>query len=333
MEDLKLATSAIALIIFLVVPGISFKGGYYTQRFKDSLNSGSFQDRLVSTIFISILFQICIILVNNYLFDQKINFDTYTAFLTEDLVKSNNKINLDFTTLSQVIKYLIFCSVFPFVIGFIFNKLICLFNLDRHISYLRSNDFWHYYFRGNIPNDNSNSKKLKGLKITSTIVDVLVETPNDTRLYSGYYVTHTLKKNSADLDSIILTDVERYSDNQKCFVNVPGHYFKIKGDKLININTRHIINELHKNSNSKDPIAIIAIILLIFISSSIIIPFFLNTSIGVLIGNIVLGLFFSVFFTTLLHTLFGKERNEVSTIAVILIFNALVAFIIYWINK
>src|SRR5690606_28504277 len=309
MEDLKLASSAIALIIFLVVPGISFKGGYYTQRFKDSFNSGSFQDRLVSTIFNSLLFQICIILLNNYFFDQKINLDTYTIFLNEDVV-INNKINLDLTTLIFVTKYLFFCSVLPFSVGFVINKVICFFNLDLRISYLRSNDIWHYYFKGSIPNDQSNSRKLKGLKITSTIVDVLVETPNDTRLYSGYYVTHTLKKNTTDLDALILTDVQRYSKSKNAFVIVPGHYFKIKGDKLININTRHIIKELNKNNKSTDPITYIAIVLLLSILASIIIPFFLKTNIATLIINIVFGLLFSVFFTTLLHALSTKQKEK-----------------------
>jgi|SRR5690606_31387408 len=330
MDDLKLATSAIALIIFLVVPGICFKRGYYTQRFKDSLNSGSFQDRLISTIFISILFQICIVLLNNILFEHKINFDTYTVFLNEDFVKKS-QINLDITTLKYVTKYLVFCSVLPFSVGFVLNKTICFFNLDLRISYLRSNDIWHYYFKGNIPNDQSNIKKLKGLKISSTIVDVLVEAPNDTKLYSGYYVTHTLKKNSNDLEALILTDVERYSNSKKCFVKVPGHYFKIKGDKLININTRHIIKELNKNNSSKTPITIIAIILLLLILTSFIVPFFLQTSIFILICNIILGLIFSVLFTTLLHELTNKGSK--ASIFILIILNVFILFGAYILNK
>lgn len=333
MQDLKLATSAIALIIFLVLPGISFKGGYYTQRFKDSLNSGSFQDRLFSTIFISILFQICIIFINNYFFAKQIDFETYTVFLTEDIIKSENKVSLDHDTLIFAIKYLVFCSVFPFFIGFILNKLICLFNLDLHISYLRSNDLWHYYFRGNIPNDNSNIKKNKGFKTGSTLVDVLVEVPNDTRLYSGYYVTHTLKKNSNDLDSIILTDVQRYSNTQKKFVVVPGHYFKIKGDKLVNINTRHTINELTKKSKSTDPSTYIVIFFLLLISASLIIPFFLNTGVVILIANIILGLFFSLFFTTLLNSIFSKDKSERIEIISMIILTIIISLIIYFINK
>src|SRR5690606_17944386 len=335
MEDLKLATSAIALIIFLVIPGISFKGGYYTQRFESSLNSGSFQDRLVSTIFISILFQICIVLLNNYFFDTKINFQTYTTLLTDDFLKENNEINFDKNTLWFVLKYLLFRSVFPFLTGFTFNKFICLFNLDLYILYFRSPDYRYYYFRGHIPNNDRLRNKIKNTKIMSTIVDALIETPTDSRLYSGYYVNHTLKKNSNDIDTLILTDVLRYSTNQKKFVNVPGHYFQINGDKIININTRYIQKSIIKNKNKSDVSAFIAIVFFVELIISFILPFYLEGGILKLILNTILLLMLSLFSTTFFYTIFSKykivDQNKSMGGFILIIF--ILTLIFYLLNK
>ncbi|WCM42407.1 hypothetical protein MG290_01685 [Flavobacterium sp. CBA20B-1] len=335
MEDLKLATSAIALILFLVIPGISFKGGYYTQRFESLLNRGSFQDRLVSTIFISILFQICIILLNNYFFDSKISFKTYTTPLQEDFLSNYNNIDFDRKTLVFVLKYLLFSSVFPFFIGLLFNKLICFFNLDLYISYFRSNDYWYYYFRGNIPNNDRFRKKIKNVKINSTIIDALIETPNDSRLYSGYYVNHTLKKDSNDIDTLILTDVNRFSNNQKKFVTVPGHYFKINGNKIINLNTRYIEEKVVKRRRSFDINSFLAILLLTEIIISFIIPFYLEGGFFKLILNIIILLLISLFSTTLFHSVFSKEYkpDRLKTVFGFIISVIIFGLVFYFINK
>lgn len=333
MQDLQLATSAIALIIFLVIPGISFKGGYYTQRFKSSLNSGSFQDRLVSTIFISIIFQICIILLNNYLFETKIDYETYTTFLKEDFLK-NSKIKFTDSTLLFVLKYLLLTSLIPFLVGFVLNKLICLFSLDLYISYFRSNDYWYYYFRGDIPNDDRFKNKIKKINITDTIVDILVEVPNETKLYSGYYVNHTLKKDGHEIDTLILKDVQRYSNSKNKFVEVPGNYFKIKGDKIINVNTRYLKNELTiKNGKKTNFDSFLAISLIVGIILSFIIPFYLEGGILKLIINIILSLTLTLFSITLIFSASNTyEKNKVSAVTSISILIIIIIGILYLIN-
>lgn len=310
MDDLKFATSAIALIIFLVLPGISFKNGYFTQRFRNSLNSGSFQDRIISTIFISIIFQIFIILINNSIFETKIEFETYSTFLSEDFIKKNN-FNFNLDNLLLFFKYLLFCSLFPFIIGFGLFKFVTFFNLDLFIPYFRSNDYWYYYFRANIPTDDRFRKNIKKVNISDVLVDVLIEIPEGTRLYSGYYVNHTLKPNCYDIDTLILTDITRYSDSRKEFVTVPGNYFKIKGDKIININTRYITNELHKLKTNGLADKILPSLLIIEMVFSFIYPFYINSGILILIINITILLILSLFSTTFFHIVI-TDKNKVS---------------------
>lgn len=331
MEDLKLATSAIVLIIFLVIPGISFKSGYYSRRFK-GINSGSFQDRLVTTVFISILFQIFIIFLNNYLFDDKIDSETYTKLLSQELFTKNNNIDLNPKNLVYALKYLLFCSIFPFIVGFLLNKIICFFRLDLGISYFRSNDSWYYYFNGNIPNDEKRS--FKKLKVISTYVDVLVETSTENKLYSGLYVTHILKKNNAELDYLILKDVLRFSYGKNKFVVVPGNFFKINGEKIINTNTRHIIKEITNKSNKIDPLGIIVILLLLESVASVVIPFYLNTNLLITILNIVLLLLLSLFFSTLLHKIFvnREKADRKSTVITLIVIILLIVSGFYALN-
>ena len=216
-----------------------FRKFYFSGDFTKQFQQGNLMERLLWTLFFSLLIITFSILSFNFI-------EIYGGIKTQEYISYNNIKKL-FETLSanklpeqsDVDKYdyknyiylilIIYCiSIFT---GFVSYKLIRLCNFDSYIPALRYKNYWHYLIR---------SKKINGEKKSSnkylyTNADVLIECKDKTELYSGYVQNYFIDPLTNKLNCIILKDAYKFIT----ILNTKNQDFETSIEKNENIYERH----------------------------------------------------------------------------------------------
>ena len=288
--------SSIIIIVWLIFPGVVFKRFYYQGQFTKQFGAGLFADRLITSLFWGIFVQI----VTFVIYSRFLNF-TFTGIEKQvhDFYKelSENKLPLiTYKTLYYILGYLMFLVVGAAILGTIIHKTIRFFRIDIYIPVFRFANHWHYYFTGEILKTKE-FKALKTGKWDTTIVDVVIDDGSeDPKMIKGYLSQYTISHKTGDLESIYLTNTQRYSKTQQKFINVPGDCFIVLYEKVVDMNITY--NQIKPNGNIKRilraGVNFLGYIILIF---SIVYPWYLDVRVvNKLVGTI-------CEFVTLLFTL------------------------------
>jgi hypothetical protein len=79
-----------------------------------------------------------------------------------------------------------------------------------------------------------------------TIVDVVID---DGSMIKGYLAQYTISHKAGELETIYLTNAQRYSKSKSLFVNIPGDCFTIMFDKVVDMNITY--NQIKPNLNTR----------------------------------------------------------------------------------
>ena len=81
-----------------------------------------------------------------------------------------------------------------------------------------------------------------------TLVDVLIDTGEGNKLYSGKLENYYLNHDNNQLQTIVLSSVNKYKKNKKNVerIQIPGHNFVVERDKILNVNFTYIFEEKSK---------------------------------------------------------------------------------------
>jgi len=244
-------TLGFALIMLVVIiPGLVTRRFYYFGEFSKQFSSGLTLARTVANASIPGFINLVVF----YLF--------YDHFIQEvdigqivDKFKQVNSPEFKFSTDEDTpLKFLIRESVMPFVaflnfqsflVGLIFGQLVRFTRLDTKFKLLRFKNYWFYLITG----EYLRFSKLKSLRSLNTkhvlsIVDVLIDTEEGTKLYSGIVIDYELNENNcSELSKIILKDSKRYSkskDGDIKNVDIPGNLLVVDCRNLRNINFTYV---------------------------------------------------------------------------------------------
>lgn len=120
--------------------------------------------------------------------------------------------------------------------GYCLHTIVRLLKLDVVISAIRFHNHWHYYLKGEIVGK-SNNPQLG--RVLTTEVDILINDGNgSTKLYSGFLKDFTIANKSGDLETLTLSNTQRYSESRKDFIEVKGDLLVIPFKNVINFNLR-----------------------------------------------------------------------------------------------
>lgn len=133
------------------------------------------------------------------------------------------------------------------LLGSLSGRLIRITRLDTKFKLLRFKNYWFYLLNG----QQFDFKKLRHLKELNkkhvfTKADVLVDSNNETHLYSGIVVDYELSENDcSSLSKIMLRNAERYSvkDGKRVPVEIPGTLLVVHCKSLKNINLTYVYEE------------------------------------------------------------------------------------------
>lgn len=267
--EFNIAFNTVFYICVFVIPGILLRRFYYHGEFHKEFSQGNLLERLMWTIFSSV---ICLFLCGLFFIGIRqfadllpaISYSTIKGIF--DLLASNVlPESKDITPVYSDFLYLIMGIYFlSCMFGLLFHKLVIAIGTHTPISLFKFNNYWYYFFRGRIKNATIDRKK----KFWYTDVDVLVDQEGKSKMYSGQISDYYVDSLSNQLESIFLENVRRYKfsydkgesttkDQKELLakqdqlkekkpyelVEIPGDIFCIPYSRVLNMNLTYVTKE------------------------------------------------------------------------------------------
>jgi hypothetical protein len=247
------------ILIFIVLPGLLFRRLYFYGEFSKEFNAGYNIFGLVSISAIPGLILFFFTLILSYtVFDISVGlfidaYKTARGTIYSD-TSPQNILDLFEENRSEIFTFCSLLYVISFLFGVLSGRLVRILRLDTRYKLLRFKNHWFYLLN----NRASQMKKFKSFrkpnrKYAFTMADVLVDTNDGNKLYSGVVRDYQLKSNTnTELSLIVLSDVYRYNklDNNKTEAkSIPGELLIVNCDNLLNINLTYSYNKNEKAIN------------------------------------------------------------------------------------
>ncbi|WP_286760918.1 hypothetical protein [Salegentibacter sp. UBA1130] len=255
--EFEIALNTIVYLMLFLFPGILFRKFYYTAAHSKQFDQGNLFERFLWTMFSSVFMLILVIIV----------FFFVRTVLKLPLLESLSYVNIknvfeslgnnQFPSVEDIEKtyfdFFIFISalyIFSIIAGF-----IIYFLNSRILKIFKYNNYWESIIKGSYRNKKFDPDKVYGY----TSADILVETNEKPKLYSGKVVDYFLSSQNNKLETIILKDVTRWKsiyDDKGILTKtearkVPGDNFCIDTTKSINLNLTYVSLEKNKNNTRR----------------------------------------------------------------------------------
>jgi hypothetical protein len=332
---MDIALNSFILFLLFIFPGIVFRRFYYVGEFSKQYSTANW----VNTIYISLIPGLVIQIISYFAFVNLIyrepipNYYNFINGVYQKLKHDSIPEEIfNFELISWVFAYLLLTLFISFIIAQICWTIVRNLDLDKNISTLKFNNYWHYYLSG----ESLKFKDFKGIlpnqKVLLTEADVLVDTGNDgTKLYKGFIRQHTICKNTGDLKAIYLTDVRRFRKEKPFIKDVPGHIMVIPAEKIINLNLTYITKSENKINYINFIFALLNLLVLLFLMFNPSELILRNTTIfGDIIGRFWLFLDW-LLFVALIETVIGSKNPKQlkESIIGLLLFIVIISLIVY----
>lgn len=259
---MELSLGLIVVLLLIIFPGLIYRRlyfyGEFSKEFKSDFNL--FSLLAISTIPGIVNLILIYILYDNFfesvdlgeIIDtfKNINNDDY-RFTKSETTPLKELIN------SKASPFIGFLYLSSFIFGAISGRLVRLTRLDTKFKLLRFKNYWFYIFNG----QHTNFKKMKHLRLKNkkhlfTKADILIDSNNSTKLYSGIVVDYELLDNNCNsLNKIMLQNAKRYShkDGNTIPVEIPGNLLIVDCSSMKNINLTYAYEEAKSILKSKLP--------------------------------------------------------------------------------
>ncbi len=236
------ALPSIIVIIFLLIPGVIFRRVYFQGGFSSQFDSKSWSHSLFFSFVFGLFIEILSFSIYSKTHNDFVSFDILDFF---QCIKEG-QIPSWFFNLNNcfcLLYYLGFTFIISFTLGSFLHHLVRALKLDVNTSYLRFNNYWYYFFKGEI-NNFEEFNHLPSGDFAFTNVDVMVNMGDGTtRLYSGNLVQHNISNVTGELENIYLIDPERYNKDKTTGITtkkgIPGDCLIIPKSQIINFNLKY----------------------------------------------------------------------------------------------
>ncbi len=278
---MEISLGFLVVLVLVLLPGLIYRRLYFYGHFSKEFNAGH---GLVSLLSISTIPGLIILLLSFIVYNN--------IFLSIDLAEIIDKFkdinNPDYRFSHKEVSTfnkLLFSKFSPFIafeyiislgLGLFFGRLVRFSKLDIYIKFLRFKNYWFYVFNGEYCGFKKISNfNLKNKKHLFTKADILIDSNNDTLLYSGIVVDYIINDNdSTVLSKIFLQNAERYKivEGKRTSIEIPGTILVLDCSMMKNINLTYIYEDAKGILSSKWPSNVDVFLTFIYTIS---IPFFI----------------------------------------------------------
>ena len=249
---MDIAIGGIILIIILL-PGISFRKGYFSEEFSNQYTIKDFFELFVNTLFPSLLCYILILpiiyLICGYYYDFSILLGILSS--NDNLVEKSAKQINEYKF--EIIFFQLIVNSLAFLFGIIIKNEILEKSYDAKNKFFRYKNPWHYILTGKYILFKRSAIKLHNDSVKDidiTFIDSVVTIGNETYIYTGMLVDYELSEDGS-LDLLYIKDVFRKLLNEEDYKEVNGHTLILKYENIINLNVTFIQTEQDNNGNVK----------------------------------------------------------------------------------
>jgi hypothetical protein len=231
------------LIFILLAPGFLFRISYNSTKLSIRNPNRNIVNELTWSIIPSLTIHVIAIAIIEAFSSYYIDFSLLGNLILG--VTDQNKASDSFMQLRTFLYPIFFynLSVFSasFILGYVFNKLVRHWKIDRKIRYFRFSNKWHYIFTGECLDFPDVPDEFE--EITNKIINVLCKVNGKSVLYTGEYFNYYIDSNG-DLEAIHLKyPIRRYLDDEdpasKSYYHIESRYLVIPNSDIININFRY----------------------------------------------------------------------------------------------
>lgn len=234
---MEIALGGIVLLIVLL-PGISFRKGYFSEEFSNQYTIRDFFVLFVNTLFPSLIIYLIFLPIIYFGFGYFYDFKTLLGILSsnETLVKSSiyQIDNLKF----EIIAFQIVINSTSFILGYKIRDYVLDKSIDARYKFFRYKNIWHYLLTGKFILFKRSQIKLNKDKVEDidiTYIDSVVSIGGETNFYSGVLVDYELS-DDGNLELLYLKDASKKSLEESDFKKIEGHTLVLKYDNIINLN-------------------------------------------------------------------------------------------------
>lgn len=237
---MEIALSAI-IIVILLLPGISFRKGYFSEEFSNQYTIKDFFQLFVNTFIPSVVLYLSVLPLV-FLFGYEYNLQTLIGLISSNdkLFKESVDKVKDFQ--NEIFVFQIILNTASFFVGYSLKNYFIKNSYDAKIEFFRYKNIWHYvlsarfiYFKRSQVSLNTNNVE----DVDITYIDALVSIGDKVFIYNGMLVDYQLAS-EGKLDFLIIKDVQRKQVGKKNFKDVDGHVVILKYENIINLNLTFI---------------------------------------------------------------------------------------------
>ena len=246
--EFNIALNTIVYLMVFIFPGMIFRKFYYIREYSKEFDKGNLFERSVFTLLTSVIILALSYLIYTILVDflgqdhvPYISYETIRGIHQQ--ISTNqlpNEISPD--TYRNFTYLMLSIYIMSGVFGFIWHFITKSSFLKKSGCFKKIN-YWEDLVKGFHHKNRDDS-----LTHAYTLVDVLIDTGEGNKLYSGKLENYYLNHDNNQLQTIVLSSVNKYKKNKKNVerIQIPGHNFVVERDKILNVNFTYIFEEKSK---------------------------------------------------------------------------------------
>lgn len=253
---MHVAVQTILIFFFVAFPGVVFRRFYFRGEFSKQFDSKGWSHSLFLSLIIGLFIHLILISTyycNGFLID--------IVKLKELLYSYEEMCIPDFSDGLQIglgFWYLGLLYFIPLLTGLSLYFFVRYTRLDIFLPIFRFQNYWHYYFTGEVyryKHFKTTSKRNKQ-KVKFTYVNALVkETESTNTLISGFLSQYTINRNTRDLEYIYLSRPKKTT----CFntsieeqeIDIKSNIMALPRERIININLLYLREPKSQKNYSK----------------------------------------------------------------------------------
>lgn len=240
------------LVIFVIIPGLTFRRFYYSGEFSKEFNSDfNLLRLLVSSIIPGFLFFFLAIFIYSAIW-QIIDIDLlFSSFDDLNIFKFINSFSIGKCltieeAFTQSILPFWFFLIYTSLIGGVFTQNFVRYSkLDLKFKVFRFKNYWFYLLKGEYATLNKRNRKNETTQSGVTYASVRVNTNDGVETISGGVLDYELEsKSNTKLSKLVLTDYQILKSSEEFYSSKKNGTIVIDCKNVIDIDFRYIRNKV-----------------------------------------------------------------------------------------
>ncbi len=225
------------IIIILLLPGISFRKGYFSEEFSNQYTIKDFFQLFVNTFIPSVILYLIalpIILIFGYSYNIKV----LIALVSSNENLFEKAVEHVHNTQTEILIFQLILNILSFAIGYWLKNIFIENSIDSKFEFFRYKNIWHYVLSAKFIDFKRSQIQLYNDKVEDvdiTFVDALVSVGDKVFIYNGILVDYQLAS-EGNLDFLIIKNTQRKQIDKKKFKDINGHVVILKYENIINLN-------------------------------------------------------------------------------------------------